>query len=146
MSPNRKCFPQVDVLGSRVLLSAINPFHRKFVDVTGEVMRRDLTLPPKVGPRSVQVYNFQGAGGVGVMGGVNTSGSVTETVRNGSPVYKGNLTLSNNQGSVKITFNSTEYRIKSGTGAYKGASGIGAVSFGTTAGSGLVGLSFTADL
>lgn len=80
------------------------------------------------------------------MGRVETTGSVTETSRGGTPSYRGSVTLANDRGSVKISFTSTSYRILGGTGQYKGATGLGGVSIGNVPGQGLVGLAFTADL
>ncbi len=54
------------------------------------------------------------------MGAVQTSGSVTDTVRGGNHAYRGNLTLANSQGTVKITIRAGSYKINGGTGVYKG--------------------------
>lgn len=141
MSAKCKTFPQVETLGTRVLLSGLNPFHRKFVDVTGDVLRLDLSSPPQKGPGSAQVYNLQGEGGNATMGDVQTSGSLTRTTHGNAAIYRGNITLTNSQGSVRIAFNANTYRIKGGTGAFQGAMGIGSVVLGQN----LDGLAFNAD-
>ena len=152
MVPKRKLCPQVEGLDSRVLLSGFRPLQRKFVDVTGEFMRQDAWSPPQTRGRSVSVYNFTGSGGVATMGAVQTSGVITDSGRDGSHAYRGTVTLANNQGSVKITIRSTPssslgtYKITGGTGVYKGATGLGAVSFGTGVNDQLAGIALTGDL
>ncbi|AGA31497.1 hypothetical protein [Singulisphaera acidiphila] len=146
MSPKHEMRPQVEMMDSRVLLSALHPLQRKFVDLTGPLMRHDAWSAPKPTGRSAYVYNFQGAGGLAAMGAVQTSGSVTDTVRAGNHSYRGNLTLANTQGSVKITIRADSYKITGGTGVYKGATGLGGVAFGTRSNGELAGLALNADM
>jgi len=146
MSSKHKLSPQVEGMDSRVLLSGFRPMPHQFVDITGPVQRSDPWSEPRAAGRSRYTYNFDGSGGAGVMGAVQTSGTLTDTVRNGVHTFKGNLTLSNSQGSVRLNIRAGSYKIVSGTGEYRGATGIGAVSYGTRPNAPLVGLSFTADL
>ncbi|WP_406698691.1 hypothetical protein V5E97_07365 [Singulisphaera sp. Ch08] len=146
MSPKREMRPQVEMMDSRVLLSGFQPVQRKFVDLTGPLMRHDAWSAPKSTGRSAYVYNFQGSGGLAAMGAVETSGSVTDTVRAGTHSYRGNLTLANNQGSVRITIRASSYKINGGTGVFKGATGIGGVAFGTRSNGELAGLALNADM
>ena len=146
MSPKREMRPQVEMMDSRVLLSGLRPMQRQFVDLTGPLMRHDAWSSPKPAGRSAYVYNFEGSGGLAAMGAVETSGSVTDTVRAGTHSYRGNLTLANSQGSVKITIRAASYKITSGTGAFKGATGLGGVAFGTRSNGELAGLALNADM
>src|SRR5215218_5813707 len=100
MSSKHGARPVVESLDPKVLLSSLTPAHARNVDVTGEVMRMNLTTPPRAINRTIRVYNFQGTGGVDDMGSVQDRGAATETVRGGVHAYKGNLTLSNSMGTV----------------------------------------------
>jgi hypothetical protein len=144
MLPKRKAVPIVEQSESRILLSSLGAVHRHFVDVTGEIMRQTIASAPGAGTRPVQVYSLAGTGGVAELGKVQTSGSVTETYRNGSRSFRGTVTLSNPSGSVNISFRTSSYKIVGGTGVYKGATGLGAVSIGTSGGV-FVGMAFSAD-
>jgi hypothetical protein len=147
MFPKHKMCPQVEAMDARVLLSGFGPTQRKFVDVTGEFMRQDAWSAPKTTGRSVSVYNFTGSGGVATLGAVQTSGVITDTGRGDAHSYKGNVTLANNQGSVKITIRANSYKINGGTGVYKGATGLGVATFGTLKSNGqLVGIAPTGDV
>lgn len=146
MSPKRAMRPQLEMMDSRVLLSGFQHMPRKFVDLTGPLMRHDAWSSPKSTGRSAFVYDFKGSGGLAAMGAVQTSGSVTDTVRNGNHAYRGNLTLANSQGTVKITIRASSYKINGGTGVYKGATGIGGVAFGTRSNGELAGLALNADM
>jgi hypothetical protein len=146
MSSKHAMCPQVEVMDSRVLLSGFGPAQRKFVDVTGEFMRHDAWSAPKINARSVAVYDFTGSGGVATLGAVQTSGVITDAGRGGAHSFKGNVTLANDQGSVKITIRANSYKITGGAGVYKGATGLGAVSFGTRSNGQLAGIALTGDL
>jgi len=68
MSPKREMRPQVEMMDSRVLLSGLQLMQRKFVDLTGPLMRHDAWSAPKSAGRSAYVYNFEGSGGLAAMG------------------------------------------------------------------------------
>jgi hypothetical protein len=146
MSSKFQLSPQVEGIETRVLLSGFGRAQRKFVDVTGEFMRHDAWSPPKSTGRAGLVYDFNGSGGVSTLGAVQTSGTITDSGRNGTHSYRGNITLANNQGSVKLTIRANTYKITGGTGVYRGATGLGAVSFGTGFNDTLAGISLTGDL
>lgn len=152
MATKHKMCPQVEAMDSRILLSGFRPSQRKFVDVTGEFMRQDPWSAPQTRGRSTAVYNFTGSGGVSTLGAVQTSGVITDTGRDGEHSFRGKVTLANNQGSVKITIRSQPssvfgtYKITGGTGVYRGATGLGAVSFGTYGDGQLAGIALTGDV
>src|SRR5262249_37057852 len=142
MLPKRRMVPHVEMMESKQLLSAARAVHPRNVDITGEVMRMNLTTPPRTIGRNVHVYSVQGTGGVDELGSVQVSGTATDSGRAGAHIYKGSLTLSNNQGSVSVRITGGSYRITGGTGAYRGATGLGVVTYGTSASGDLIGMAF----
>src|SRR5437667_10963627 len=107
MSSQRRTQPQVEPMDRRVLLSSVGAARPRNVDVSGEVMRMNLTTPPKSIGRTARVYSIQGTGGVAEMGRVRVSGSATDTGRDGAHAFKGSLTLANSSGTVTIKFASS---------------------------------------
>lgn len=146
MSSKFQFRPQGEGLDARILLSGFGRAQRKFVDVTGAIQRQGAWSPPQALGRGGVVYNFSGSGGVSTLGAVQTSGSITDSGRNGAHSYRGNLTLANDQGSVKLTIRANTYKITGGTGVYKGATGLGAVTYGTGVNDTLAGIALTGDL
>lgn len=147
MLSKRSMQPRVEPMDVRVLLSHAGAglAHPRNVDITGEVMRMNLTTPPRTPGRTARVYSVQGTGGVAELGSVQVRGSATDTGRGGAHAFKGNLTLANSMGTITLKFTSNAYRITGGTGTYRGATGLGVVTYGTSGGGELIGLAFDAD-
>jgi hypothetical protein len=135
----------VEPMEPKVLLSAAGRIHaRQHVDITGEFLRIDFNTPPRPVGRT-RVYAVQGHGGNASMGNVQVRGTATDTGRGGGHAFKGNLTLTNGRGTVTVKITNGAYRVNGGTGAYRGAVGLGVVTYGVSDSGTLEGMAFSGD-